>query len=237
MEIREALYDKLKSLKIEAYVYDDGANGKVLTFRGPTWCVNPKTPLETFTDSFVQDEDGAMRDYAAVPGLAIDSFFKDPEIITRNALSREHWQPIDPITLEIDSEFRPIVGFNYFVGVDLSTGGGDATGIALVYYNFIDNKIVMPVNFRITADKGSFIDYAAINQMIYSLRDRGFNIKKVAFDQFQSHQTILEMNSNGIAAEKLNYSETFAGCSQLRELIQTGQFEYYLDQDEFIGEA
>lgn len=236
MEIRPELYDKLKELRIEAYKYTGGNSGSIITFRGPTWCVNPKTPLETYTDEFIRDEHGAMKDYAALPGLAIDSFFSDPAVLDRNAIPRDK-SLVNETTLEIDPYFKPVLGFNYFVGIDLSTGGGDATGIALVYYNWVETKISMPVNFRMMAPKGEAIDYSRIMQFIYELRDRGFNIKKVAFDQYQSHGPILELNSNGIEAQKLNYSETLPGCKQLQELILTEKFEYYSDQTEFIGEA
>ena len=236
MKIRQELYDKLKSLEIEAYLYHDEDSGDTITFRGPTWCVNPKTSLESYSDDFVTDEHGAMKDYAALPGLAIDSFFGDPEVLTRNAHQRE-FDPVNVKTLTIDPRFRPLVGFNYFIGCDLSTGGGDATGIAMTFYDWVSNTIHMPINFRITTEKGEAIDYNRILQFIYELRDRGFNIKKVAFDQFQSHGPILDLNSNGINAEKLNYSETFPGCKQLQELILTEKFIYYADQEEFIGEA
>lgn len=234
MEIRPELYDKLQSLKIEAFVYKD-ATGGVLTFRGPTWCVNPKTTLESFADDFVSDEHGAMRDYAAVPGTALASFFTDPEVLNRKAYPRD-FQPVDPNTLSIHPDFKPIIGFNYFFGADLSVRG-DSTGIALVFYNWIENKIYMPMNIRITSVQGTRIDYTPIVQLIYNLRDRGFNIKKVAFDQFQSNSTILELQQNGIPSEQVNYAEAFTGCTQLQELIYTDKFIYYTDQEEFIGEA
>lgn len=234
MEIRPELYDRLKSLEIEAYLYTDTTGG-VLTFRGPTWCVNPKTPLESFSDDFVSDEHGAMRDYAAVPGTALSSFFTDPEILDRKAYPRDGVL-IDPVSLAISPDFKPIIGFNYFFGADLSVRG-DSTGIALVYYNWFENKIYMPVNIRITSVKGTRIDYAPIVQLIYNLKSRGFNIKKVAFDQFQSNSTILELQRNDVQAEQLNYADTFVGNTQLQELIYTDRFIYYQDQDEFIGEA
>lgn len=234
MEIREELMDQLQSLEIEAFLYKDNT-GSVLTFRGPTWCVNPKTSIESFADDFVSNEHGAMRDYAAIPGSALASFFVDPSILDRKATPRE-FVPINPETLAIDPRFQPILGFNYFFGGDLSVRG-DATGIALVYYNWIENKIYMPINTQIKAAYGERIDYSRIVQLIYNLRDRGFNIKKVAFDQFQSNSTILELQSNGIPAEQLNYADTFVGNTQLQELIYTDKFEYYIDQEEFIGEA
>ena len=235
MELRPELYDKLKALKIEAYIYED-QNGGILTFRGPTWCVNPKTSIESFSQNFISDEHGAMKDFAAVPQMALASFFPDPDILDRKAMDRGGFQPVDPDTLVIHPDFKPNLGFNYFFGGDLSVRG-DATGIALLYYDWINNKIVMPVNIRIASVSGERIDYAPIVQLIYNLRDRGFNIKKVAFDQFQSNSTILELNNHDIPADQLNYAETFVGNTQLQELINTDKFVYYNDQEEFIGEA
>lgn len=234
MELRPELLDKLKTLEIEAFQYDDYSGG-VLTFRGPTWCVNPKTPLATYYDDFIQDEHGAMRDYAALPGSSLETFFADPDLLTRKAYPRD-FDPIDSKTLTIHPSFKPMIGFNYFFGADLSVRG-DSTGIALVYYNWIENKIYMPVNIRIVSESGERIDYAPIVQLIYNLVDRGFNIKKVAFDQFQSNSTILELSQHGVPAEQVNYNESFVGCTQLHELISTDKMIYYADQEEFIGEA
>ena len=234
MEMRPELYDKLSALEIEAYILKD-TQGSVLTFRGPTWCVNPKTPLLSFSDDFIADEHGAMRDFAAVPGTALAAFFTDSELLDRKAMPRD-FNPIDPETLAIHPMFKPYVGFNYFFGADLSVRG-DSTGICMVFYNWLENKIYMPVNVRITSRQGERIDYSRIVQLIYNLRDRGFNIKKVAFDQFQSNSTILELNQNDIPAEQLNYADTFVGCTQLQELIYTDRFVYYEDEEEFIGEA
>ena len=235
MELRPELEDKLKSLRMEAYLYQDN-NGGILAFRGPTWTVNPKTPLESYRQEFITNEHGAMKDFAAQPQTALASFFPDPELLDRKAYPARPFQPIDPTTLVIHPDFKPCVGFNYFFGADLSVRG-DATGIALVYYDWINNKIVMPMNIRIVSPNRERIDYKPIIQLIYNLKDRGFNIKKVAFDQFQSNSTILELCNHGFPAEQLNYATTFVGNTQLQELICTDRFEYYADQEEFIGEA
>jgi phage terminase large subunit-like protein len=176
-----------------------------------------------------------MRDFAAVPGTALAAFFPDPDLLDAKALERD-FIPVDPVTLVIHPEFRPVPGFSYFFGADLSTKH-DATGLALTFYDWVNNRIVMPMNIRLKANPGEIVDYTPIKQLIFDLVARGFNIKKCAFDQYQSHQMILELNQKGIPAEKLNYSETFVGNTQLQGLINTDKFIFYKDQEEFIGEA
>ena len=97
--------------------------------------------------------------------------------------------------------------------------------------------IFLDFSLRITSRDGSRIDYAPIRQLIFALRDRGFNIKEAAFDQFQSNDSINILNQGGITTNQKDYATTFVGNTQLQELIFTDRFIYYDDQIDFIGEA
>lgn len=236
LELRRGLLDKLQQLEIEAYEMKDPETGEAFfAIRGPTWCVNPKTSLSSFKADFISDEPGALRDYAALPQFALTPFFTDPEVLDRMAGPADEL-PIDRETLMIKPWFKPRLGFNYFFAGDLSVSG-DNTGLSMAHYDWMINNIVLDFSFEKSAERGTRIDYEPIRQLIYNLRDRGFNIKKALFDQFQSNDSINQIIRHGIQAEQVNYAESFVGCIQLHELIHTGRLVYQKCFTEFIGEA
>lgn len=229
MELRKELRDFLNNLEIEAYKTDN-----TFIIKGPTWKINPKATLEDFIDDFISDEPGALRDYAAVPTHSMTPFFKDADILDRHA------GPVTecPISedLIISPKFVPNLAFSYFFAGDLSVSG-DNTGISMVHYDYFANKIVLDFSLAIHAERGSRVDYERIRQLIYALRDRGFNIKRILFDQFQSNDCINILKQKGFEVEQVNYAESFVGCTQLHELIHTNRFYYDKFNKVFIGEA
>lgn len=228
-KLRQGLYDELKNLKVEAY-----RSGSTYAIKGPTWLINPKTHLDDYLDDFQKDEIGALRDYAAVPTHAMTPFFKDATILDRNAL--EDLQPPISEELFIADWFIPNIMFNYFFAGDLSVSGDD-TGISMVHFDYFANKVVLDFSMAIHAEKGTRVDYGLIRQLIYNLRDRGFNIKKVLFDQFQSNDCINTLRTRNFNVDQVNYAESFVGCTQLHELIHTNRFVYGSFNTTFVGEA
>ena len=109
--------------------------------------------------------------------------------------------------------------------------------VSMVHYDFFKQKVVLDFSMAIHAERGTRVDYGPIRQLIYNLRNRGFNIKKAVFDQFQSNDSINQLRSNNIDSEQVQYAESFVGCTQLHELIHTDKFEYYDFNEVFIGEA
>ena len=228
-KVRPELLDFLRNLKVEAYTTDT-----VFAMRGPTWIINAKTSLEDFLDDFVRDEHGALRDYAAVPTHALTPFFQDADILDRNAVPGTTC-PIDD-HLRISPDFKPEIGMTYFFAGDLSVSG-DRTGIAMAHYNPFIDKIILDFSKAVDAPKGSRVDYGPIRTLIMNLRDRGFHIKTVAFDQFQSNDSINQLTMAGFNAIQVNYADSFVGCIQMHELIHTDRLVYGADNTIFIGEA
>lgn len=227
--IRKELLDYLKTLDISVYETD-----KVFVVNAPTWKINPKTKLDDYLDDFVVDEHGALRDYAAIPTHSLQPFFKDPDILDRIALPILE-SPIDQ-NLIISQNFKPNLLFKYFFAGDLSVSG-DNTGIAMCHYDTQRDKVVLDFTMAIIASRGSRVDYEAIRQLIYNLRDRGFNIKQVAFDQFQSNDCINILKQKNFNVCQVSYADSYVGNTTLHELIHTEKLEYGKFNTVFIGEG
>lgn len=229
--IRPELLDYLQNLKVEAYKSEN-----TFAMKGPTWLINPKTKLDDYIDDFISDEPGALRDYAAVPTHSLTPFFKDAGVLDRFATVDPKGCPIAQDTLIIAEWFVPVIAFKYFFAGDLSVNG-DRTGISMVHFDWFRNKVVLDFSMAINAPQNQRVDYAPIRQLIYNLRARGFNIKKVAFDQFQSNDSINQLIAKGFDAVQVQYADSFVGCTQLHELITQERFEYADWNEILIGEA
>ena len=221
--------DFLKSLDLKAF-----ATEKYLAITSPTWKFKDNSSLDLFLSAFEMDELGAMRDFAAVPTNGATPFFKNPKILDQMALPGSK----NPISdeLQIATWFQPIPSFRYFFAGDLSVSG-DATGISLVHYDTFNNNIVLDFSKQVKGTRNMPVDYGQIRQLIYSLSDHGFNICGIAFDQFQSNDSINILINKGYSAKVVKYAESFAGCNMLHDLIHTNRFIYYDFNDVFIGEA
>lgn len=226
--IPDHIFTQIADLGVEAYEDDDK-----YAFKGPSWIINPKTPLSSLADEFIHDEVGALRDYAAIPLSSNSPFFQNPSIIDRNADPMMQC-PIDE-NLNIAEWFVPETAGRYFFGADLSVRG-DATGIALLHANYELQKVVVDFSKQLKS-YGARIDYKPIMQLIYNLQNRGFNIVEIDFDQFQSNYVIMELRSRGFKAEQVNYGDSFVGLTQLHEFISTGKLVYGTCNDVFIGEC
>lgn len=222
--------DFLKSLNIEAY-----SHGDTYFVNGPTWKFKPGLPVEAFYQDFVQDSIGATRDFAARPLNSSNPFFKDPGLLDRRAITYGYL-PITPETLIIHDLLKPNPIWRYFFAGDLSVSG-DRTGISMCHYDFNINKVVLDFALPIIARRNERVDYSVIRQLIINLRDRGFNIRQVLFDQFQSSDSINILCRAGFDAQQVNYAESFVGCTTLHELISTDRLVYAKEFEVFIGEA
>jgi hypothetical protein len=162
-------------------------------------------PVE-YEDEFKQNPEKAMRDYGAQPSQAIQSFFANPSIIDDNAnYDRKH--PINPKDGEFHTWFfnrasqEDYDSDKRFIHVDLGLnreGKGDCAGFAMGKFDgWIEKqstsgkmekrpKVKIDLMLRIEAGPRKEIKFEEIRQMIYKIRDIGYNIHKITFDGWQS---------------------------------------------------
>jgi len=203
-------------------------------------------PVE-YEDEFRQNPEKAMRDYGAQPSQAIQSFFAAPDIIDKNAdYNRKH--PINPKTggfydwfsnrpsqADFDSDKR-------FIHIDLGLnreGKGDAAGFAMGKFDGwievkstagkIEKRPKIKIDFmqRIEAGPKREIKFEEIRQLIYKIRDLGYNIHKITFDGWQSVDSIQMLNSAGFNAETFSVDRNPEAYYTLKAAILDDRLSYY----------
>ena len=223
----------------------------LFALRRPSWEVNPTISIESLKRAFMTNMADALGRYACMPSDATDdTFFKNKQAIedsftTGNGVDNGGVFAIN---------FQPKPDREYYLHVDLSKVH-DRCAVALAH---VDKWIihegdkfgdVYPV-VRVDAVRwwkpshDQPMDYKDVTNYILALRRRGFNIKLVTFDRWNSHDTINTLNSQGIKSEMLSlknehyddflnimYDDRLVGprieqlITELRELrrIQQGQ--------------
>jgi len=129
-----------------------------------------------------------MRDFGARPSLVLEPFDKDAQIIVREA--RDRGVPIDEQG-RLKDWFKTESDEARYMHIDLGLTK-DACGIAMGHKMKdieIDGEklpyIYIDLVHRIKPKQGEQIQFSEVRQLIYTLKDRGFNIQKVTLDQYQ----------------------------------------------------
>lgn len=203
-------------------------------------------PVE-YEDEFRQNPEKTMRDYGALPSQAIQSFFATPDIIDTNAnYDRQHpvnpkdgeffeWFHNKPSQPDYDADRR-------FIHVDLGLnrdGKGDAAGFAMGKFDgWVEvkstqgkmekrPKIKIDYMQRIEAGITREIKFEKIRELIYKIRDLGYNIHKITFDGWQSVDSIQMLNSAGFKAETFSIDRNPEAYYTVKAAILDDRLNYY----------
>jgi len=188
-----------------------------------------------------------LRDWDAIPSVAGDPFFSDFTLL----LSRVNKERKDPcpdegmekpetpydVQTRLPADFRGSPGVCYRIHIDLAKGnllkGQCGVGFAMAHKvaHANDFKIKLDLSIRFKAPLDKDISITEILALIQFLKnDRGFNIDRVTFDQWQSQFPVETINSwkCGITAdeEKVGYKQ----YTYLKNLISANKFDMYYDQ-------
>lgn len=187
---------------------------KVFAMRRPTWEVNPLQSLEFLKSEFFSDPVDALSRFACMPPDAVDAFFKSREKIER-AFS-QYIHPFDE-DWRFKESFRPKDEVEYFVHVDLAHKHDRAAvsmshvekWVEIKFMGFSEPAPVVVVDAIRwwTPKPNQAIDFADVRNYIVSLKQRGFNIKLVTFDQWQSIEMMNYLNSMGMPTERLSVAK------------------------------
>jgi len=190
-----------------------------------------------FLPEAVADPGRFLRDFACIPTASLSPWFRrkakvmecvdvvdpgDPE----QGLEPEYRKnPFDDTNLSFDPEFTPIGGMHYYIHVDLSRTS-DPCGIGMSHVEkFVEvsrqdagsakvEKVpIVVVDFMGRIDPrlqpNQEISFGAIRNLIVELKQRGFSIRLVTFDGFQSVDSIqILMETHRILAAKLSVDYT-----------------------------
>jgi len=195
--------------KINAYKFP-----KVFALRRPTWEINPTRSIDDFKIAFYKNSVDALSRFACMPPDAVDAFFR----------SREKIETCFSGTNGVDStgrffeSFKPQEDKEYYVHVDLAQKH-DHCAVALAHVDkwvtlstFNDHEVINPFVvvdavrwWTPTADKT--VEFKDVKNYILELRSRGFRIKKVTFDRWNSFDIMNELKSLGMNSETLSVAK------------------------------
>jgi len=188
---------------------------RIFALKRPTWEINPTRKIEDFTEAFYSDPMDALMRFACMPPEATDAFFKNRSVIEK-AFSNPKLN-VDEYG-RFDDHFQPDPDKMYFVHVDLAQKH-DHCAVALAHtdswvtmkigdkYKEAAPKIIVDAVRFWTPTASKSVDFTEVKDYIISLRQRGFNLKMVTFDRWNSHDMMQQLKAHGINTELLSVAK------------------------------
>lgn len=187
---------------------------RVYALKRPTWDVNPTRKIEDFTTAFFTDPIDALSRFACMPPDAIDAFFKDKEKV-ESVFVRPNGVDEDGT---YRADFTPKPDVRYYVHVDLAQKH-DHCAVALAHVEkFVQKKIGGQLNEVLpfvvvdavrwwTPKPGKDVDFADVRDYITGLKRRGFDLRLVTFDRWNSNDQMKYLRGVGINSEILSVAK------------------------------
>lgn len=212
------------------------AQPSVFAIRRTSWEVNPTRVIDNYKVDFWRREVKALTRFACMPPESVEGVFKDEEKID-TAFPRKP-SPFDN-EWRFRSHFKPSPKYKYYVHVDLAEKHDRAAvaiahspGFVKVKYGddfeeYAPRVVVDAVRWWEAKD-GHDIDFRNIRRFLLSLRERGFNIGKITFDQWQSVSMQNELRAKGVQTDTLSVGKEHYDDMVL--LVQDERLHgYYID--------
>jgi hypothetical protein len=188
---------------------------KVFALRRPTWEVNPTRKITDFKIQFLTNPTDALSRFACMPPDAVDAFFPSREKV--DICFNQNQIAVDDLG-RFSEWFQPDENKMYFVHVDLAQKH-DHCAVSLAHvekwvktHTINDVDIVVPVVVVDairwwTPTANNPVDFADVKNYILELRNRGFRLKKVTFDRWNSFDIMNELKAYGINTETLSVAK------------------------------
>jgi hypothetical protein len=188
---------------------------KVFALKRPTWEINPTIKIENLAMNFYSDPIDALSRFACMPPDAIDAMFSSREKVER---------AFNNLNLALDNQnvfrewFKPDPEKMYYVHVDLAQKH-DHCAVSLAH---VDKWVTMKISGAMTdaapyvvvdavrywtPTKEKVVDFTEVKNYILSLKQRGFNIKRVTFDRWNSYDMMEQLKAQGMACETLSVAK------------------------------
>ena len=195
--------------EIVAYKYP-----RVFALRRPTWEINPTRKITDFKIQFLTNPIDALSRFACMPPEAVDAFFRSREKIETCFSGPNGVESSGRFT----DWFVPKEETEYFIHVDLAQKH-DHCAVSMAHVDkwvkidtFNDYDVINPFVivdairwWTPTADKT--VDFKDVKNYILELRSRGFRIKLVTFDRWNSFDIMNELKSVGMNSETLSVAK------------------------------
>lgn len=198
------------------------STAKTFALKRPTWEINPTINIEDLAQAFYDDPVDSLSRFACMPPDAVDAFFKSREkietaFVQKNGVDEQG---------AFENHFVPDEEKVYFVHVDLAQKH-DHCAVALAH---VDHWVTMKIAGQMkeaspkvivdavrwwTPTKDKSVDFADVRDYILQLRSRGYNIKLVTFDRWNSHDMMQQMIAYGMKSEILSVAKKHYDDMQL----------------------
>lgn len=216
---------------MEVYRSVDGSEVAVVA---ATWELNPRISFESLAPEFQKNPTKAWRNYGSrVSGVGGQTALKDPGIMLRriNFSRRDPW---DYARDQFYPDFRGRRDREYYIHIDLAQNK-DAAGIACAHREPTGVAVVDFMHAH-RARPGQDIQFAEIREKyIYALHARGFHIRLVTLDQWQSIEFRQVLSGQGWLTDEQSADKTTAPYDTLIEMLGTDRIDYY-NEPQFIRE-
>ncbi len=201
-----------------------------------------KVPIE-YKEDFTKNPDLAMRDLGGVPSLAVQAYFKDGGIVLRNANKKRLSPILIPETNKLADWFKAKDNEARFIHLDLALGkeSGDVAGFAMGKFDGwieVVNKLTKRMERRpkvhidlmhaFAAKPGQEIEFSAIRDFIYDLKKRGFMIKTISADSWQSKDTLQILHNAGYRTMTLSVDKNLEAYTYMKEAVLEKRINYYV---------
>lgn len=181
--------------------------------RRPSWEVNPTKNLQKdYALDFYKNMGDALGRFACMPSNLKDGFFKRADKIEQ-AFSIVNG--VDEVGV-FHPNFKPMGDTKYFMHVDLAQKH-DHCAVAMGHIDqWVEYKVggtqlneYLPL-VKIdavrwwTPTKDKSVDFKEVVEYIKAVRRAGFNLELVTFDRWNSHDTMQDLERNGIKTDLLS---------------------------------
>lgn len=195
-----------------------------------------------YLKDFKNNPEKALRDHAGIPPLVGDAFIS---MIDRVEACRDKWHERfgvadSPVNANLSNPafadwFNAIDTLKRVVHIDIAySAKGDALGLAMGHVREVkevDNElkpvIIFDLLLRMRPLPGTQIMLSDVRQLVYYLKEqRGFRIKKVTLDGFQSTDTLQQFQKKRFDTEYISVDKDILPYHDLREAIYEGRVEF-----------
>lgn len=200
-EIEDGVEENEFSVEWEEDIINAYKFPRVFALKRPTWEINPTRSITDFTKAFYTNPVDALSRFACMPPDAVDAFFR-----SRQKIETCFNKPV----LAIDNYgrfadwFLPDPEKEYFMHVDLAQKH-DHCAVAISHVDrwvklksFNEHDVIVPFvvvdavrYWTPTAEKA--VDFKEVKEFILDVRRRGFSVKLVTFDRWNSFDIMNEL--------------------------------------------
>lgn len=195
-----------------------------------------------YKKDFTNNPEKALRDLAGIPPLVGDAFISmaDRVEVCRDKWHRRYDIEESPVGTNLSRPnfagwFMAPDTLKRVIHIDIAySAKGDALGMAMGHVREVTEVdgemkpiIIFDMLLRMRPLPGTQIQLADVRQIVYHLKqDRGFRIKKVTLDGFQSTDTLQQLAKKRFQTDYLSVDKDKLPYHDLREAIYEGRVEF-----------